>query len=210
MYAEGRLKDQVVTKSKKGICSFPELKGSAFKPFRGLEMNVVHDILLKVSSRECSFKEATTKCNDIKALQKIQTAFIKATNCESWDEAMEKYPTFTTAEKLEPFKNLDFSNYKKIPEKFFNYCQHVKEVMNEPKIVINEDHDKHFFISHQNSLGLLWKTSMSDIHPSNAESLMKTANISRCSGFHLSLLDLVDDDEVCVCVYFYMNVYVAT
>lgn len=75
---------------------------------------MVHDILQEVSHKECSFKEAITKCNDVKLLQKIQTAFIKATNCESWDETVEKYPSFTTAEKLEAFKNLDIlSAYKK-------------------------------------------------------------------------------------------------
>ena len=83
MYSRGQLKDQVVTKSKKGICSFPKLKGSAFKLFRGLDTNVVYEVLQEVSCKKCSFKEATTKCSDVKSLQKVQTAFIKATNCES-------------------------------------------------------------------------------------------------------------------------------
>ena len=197
MYSKGELKDQVVSKTKKGICSFAELKGSAFKPFRGLEANVVHDILEEVSSKKNSFKEATTKCNDVKSLQKVQAAFIKATNCKSWEEAMEKYPTFTTSAKLEPFKTLDFSNLKKIPEKFFAYCQHIKQVMDGvQQDAVCEDQDKYFFFSHESSLGLIWKTRMLDICPENTEDTLKLANISRCPGFHLTVLDLVDDYEV--------------
>ena len=110
---------------------------------------------------------------------------------------MEKYPAFTTAEKLEPFKNLDFSNSKKVPEKFFAYCQHIKQVMNAPQQdAVHEDQDRLFFISHENLLGLLWRTRMLDVCPETTEDTLKTANVSRCPGFHLTLLDLVDDDEV--------------
>ena len=178
MYSQGKLKDQVVTKSKKGICSFPEMKGSAFKPFRGLELSTIHDILEDISSKKCSFKEATTKCSDIKALQKVQSAFIRAANCDNWEEAVEHYPLFTTAEKLEPFKHLDFTNSKKVPEKFFAYCQRIKEGMNELRLAVHEDHDNYFFISHQNSMGLLWKTNMLDVHPENVDTTLKIAKAS--------------------------------
>ena len=198
MYSQGKLKDQVVTKSKKGICSFPEMKGSAFKPFRGLELDTIHDILEEIDNKKCSFKEATTKCSDIKALQKVQSAFIRATNCENWEQAVQHYPLFTTVEKLEPFKHLDFTNSRKVPEKFFAYCQQIKEGMNDQQSVVNEDHDNYFFISHRNSLGLLWKTNMLEVHPESIDNTLKIAKVLRCSGFHLSILDLIGDDEVCV------------
>ena len=208
MYSQGQLKDQVVAKSKKGICTFPELKGSAFKPFRGLEASVVHDLLEEVSCKGCSFKEAITKCNDIKSLQKVQTAFIKATNCDNWDEACEKYPAFTTAQKLEPFKSLDFSNPRKVPEKFFIYCQHVAEVTKAPQQgAVHEDQDKYFFISHENSQGLLWRTNMLDVCPEDTENALRTANVSRCTGFHLTLLDLVNDDEVRAWIALYIRIF---
>ena len=48
LYSEGKLKNQVVSRSKKGINSLHDLKGSTFKPFRGLDANTVHELLQQV------------------------------------------------------------------------------------------------------------------------------------------------------------------
>ena len=45
-YAEGKLKDQTIPRSKKGIKSLPDLKGSTFKVFRGLDSSVIHRSLI--------------------------------------------------------------------------------------------------------------------------------------------------------------------
>lgn len=47
-----------------------------------------------------------SECNSIKQLQKVQNAFVKGTNCTTWDECKGKYPAYATAEQLEPFKTL--------------------------------------------------------------------------------------------------------
>ena len=193
------MKDQVVSRSKKGIDSIPELKGSTFKPLRGLEPEVVHDLLTDLSERKCSLKEIMIKCHDIKALQKVQGGFVRGTNCTSWEEAVEKYPQFATAEKLEAFKNLDYQNGKKIPEKLLTYCQHAREITTLGLPVdVDGEHDRIFVIPHKNSLGLLWNMDIFSVNPENVDSTFKLGNVTRCNGFNLSILDLLNNDEVCI------------
>ena len=215
LFAQGKLKDQVISRSKKGIDSIPELKGSAFKPLRGLDPEVVHDLLTDLSSKNCSFKEIIVKCHDIKALQKVQVGFVRGTNCTNWEEAVQKYPKFATAEKLEAFKSLDYQNGRKIPEKLLTYCQYAREMTtSDLPINVDEDHERIFVIPHKNSLGLLWHMDMMSVNPEIVDSTLKVANISRCSGFHVSIIDLVNKDEVCnvlfvcvctLCTYIYVR-----
>ena len=86
-YSRAKLKDQVVSRANKGIDSVLDLKGSTFKPFRGLDFDVIHNLLVEIDEKKSSIKEAIDKCCDIKALQKVQAAFVKFTNCEDFAEA---------------------------------------------------------------------------------------------------------------------------
>ena len=92
-----------------------------FKSFRVPDQTAVHKILEEVCDDVSSIKEAIAQCNDIKALQRIQQCFLKITNCETWAEPCQKFPHFT-AEKLEPFKRLNFSG-STAPEQFMQFCQ---------------------------------------------------------------------------------------
>ena len=150
-YTKGKLKGQAVSRSNKGIDSVLDLKGSTFKPFRNLDFDVIHQLLTEVNEKKASIKEAVVKCQDIKALQKIQAAFVKFMNCEDWDEATERFPDFATAEKLEPFKNLDFSNSTRLPDRFLNFCQQAKEIESIP--CGHQEHDGYFAIFHRGFCG---------------------------------------------------------
>lgn len=61
-------------------------------------MDTVHELLCEVSAGTTALKKATKKCQDITALQKVQTAFLQVTKCDNWYAAEEHYPHFTTAE----------------------------------------------------------------------------------------------------------------
>jgi len=63
------------------------IMGSTFKPFRGLDMDIVHDLLYDVGNGVTTLKQAIKKCVDIKALQKVQTAFVQTTQCGDWNAA---------------------------------------------------------------------------------------------------------------------------
>ena len=73
--------------------------------------------------KECniSLKDLATECASLKMLLKVQSAFVKGTNCDSWEEAVSKYPDFCTAEQLKPFARLNFSS-KALPDQFLRFC----------------------------------------------------------------------------------------
>ena len=120
-YSKGNLKGQHVPRSKKGtVAKPPDLKGSKLKCLRGVGEDVVCRLLEELSEGKLTLLEMSTECSSIKQLQKVQSAFIKGTNCTSWDDAKEKHPLFTTAEQLEPFKNMHFSS-NKLPDSFLKF-----------------------------------------------------------------------------------------
>ena len=210
-FAEGKLKGQSVSRSNKGINSFPDLKGSTFKPFRGLDVTTIHLILLQIFNKECSLKEAASQCNDIKSLQRIQSAFMKLTNVETWEDAVEKYPTFTTVQKLEPFKTLNFTNPKVIPPQFFKFCQHA---MASPNNAETENGDELFHIENNDVQGTIWKCNALSINPEN----FKATSITSCHGFGLAIFDLAngqppslkgcDLTKVCTCILYMYDYYI--
>lgn len=208
-YSEGKLKNQVVSRSKKGINSFPDLKGSTFKPFRGLDQNTVHELLQQIQRRESSIKEAVSQCNDIKALQKIQASFLKVTNADDWEDAVAKYPQYTTPHKLEPFKSLNFNDPKKIPPQFLKFCQQAmvnSQISNNSNDDNEKDEDDIFRIEVDGIKGIIWKHTPLSINPENFVGLRLTA----CPGFSLAIIDLAsrqpsllkehDCARVCICI----------
>ena len=184
LHSEGKLNTTVRSKSQRGITSIPDLKGSSFKPFRALDEETVYQILSDVAEKKYTFLAAVTKCKDIKALKKIQTSFVSLTRCHDWDEAVEKYPDYTTVQMLEPFKKLQFN--KQAPAKFVKYCQQaLTSTTTADKM---KDHGSYYTIVHQHCIGVMWRQSLFDVAPN----MVKVEDISACKGFNLSILDLSD------------------
>lgn len=199
-FAEGKLKDQTIPRSKKGIKSLPELKGSAFKAFRGLDPSTIHRLLTDILNRDLSIKEATTQCADIKALQKIQHGFLRVMNMGSWDEAKEMYPQHTTPEKLEPFKHLDFSGHQ-LPQQFLQFCQQIR-ASERSESPTTEDHDN-IFVLKSATTAVLWKADITNITVNSFEETINKAGVDKCMGFSLALFDYsrsseMDIDQVCM------------
>ena len=106
LHSQGQIKGQKLPRSKKTPPKPLHLKGSNFKCLRGIEPSVAESLLSEVVDGQLSFSKLPIQCQAIKQLgriTRIQAAFIKATNCETWDEAQDKFPNFTMSEKLEPF-----------------------------------------------------------------------------------------------------------
>jgi len=193
-------------KAKKGTTP-KMILGSTFKAFRGMDMETVHKLLYDVvnPATNTTLKGAVKKCQDIKALQKVQTAFIQTTKCGNWDAAVQLYPMFTTAEKLEPFKNLNFSDSNKVPKKFFSFCQHVMSANSDEFCDGQIEQDGHFQILHNTEFGVMWKTSMDKVDPHTVKNALTLANVTRFSGFNLCIFDLEGNAQVnyikynCVC-----------
>lgn len=97
------------------------------------------------------------QCQDIKQLGRIQSSFVKATNCQTWDDVCEKYPLFTSSDNLEPFKKLNF-NQPTIPDDFMKYCQFAmkKEGADESTRSYDAD-DAVFVLKRGSAVGVFWK-----------------------------------------------------
>ena len=186
LYSEGQLKDQSVPRSKKGVKSFPDLKGSTFKPFRGIESESVHQLMYELSECQISLKEAAVLCSDIKQLNRIQESFIKVTNCEDWCDAQERFPQFTTAGMLEPFKRLSFSGAM-VPEQFMRFCK--KAMMSRERGEIQNVQDNTFWVCKGQTYGVLWKVNTVDIDPEALQGIFLGYE-HNFSGFQLSVFDL--------------------
>ena len=100
MYSKGEVKGQVAKRGSLG--KKLDLKGSNFK-LRGLDMEVVTELLTEVAKDKISITEMGAECLKIKRLRDIQRAFVKETGVKSWEEAESKFPEFTTAEAFDEF-----------------------------------------------------------------------------------------------------------
>ena len=65
---------------------------------------------------------------------------MKVTNIDGWEQAREKFPSFTT-EKLEPFKKLNFSG-KTVPQQFMQFSQQaMKQITTNTSTITPEERD---------------------------------------------------------------------
>ena len=175
-FRDAELKGQKVPRSKKGVHSKPpDLKGSSMKCLRGIEPDMVHDLLQGVASGDSSIHELACQCASIKQLGKIQSAFMKATNCSSWSEAQEKYPEFVVPNKLEVFKKLNF-NRPTMPTEFMRYCQKAMKKADQPTTECAEGTktftgDHIFALEHAKSggKGIFWNHDILEMNSSSLE-----------------------------------------
>ena len=173
-YANADIKGQKVPRSKKGVSSKPpDLKGSTLKCLRGIEVSMVEKLLQSVVAGDISLHELASQCVSVKQLGKVQSAFMKGTNCTSWSVAEEKYPEFVLPEKLEVFKKLNF-NKPTIPAEFMKYCQQALKKSKQP-ITGTETttftDDKIFAIDHSKTgaRGVFWNTDIFDVNGTTLE-----------------------------------------
>ena len=80
-----------------------DLKGNNFKPLRGLEMDVVLEVLQKVAEKKMTLHEMASHCSKVKDLRVVQKKFVQATGLESWEDVSERLPLFATPEALDEF-----------------------------------------------------------------------------------------------------------
>ena len=80
-----------------------DLKGNSFKPLRGLDLEMVQQLLEEVAGNKKSMPELAKDCIKIKKLREVQKTFLLETGLATWEEAVEKYPLFANAEALDEF-----------------------------------------------------------------------------------------------------------
>lgn len=203
MFMDAELKSQSVPRSKKGTTAKQlDLKGSQFKCLRGLEVLEVHRLLVELKNSKLSLKEMSCECATMKQVQKVQAAFIRGTNCKNWTDACDKFPLFTTAEQLEPFKKLDFSG-KTLPPTFMKFCQHAttSAAACADDTLINEDQERDdiFSVNHKDSVAIFWREKIKQVTPDKFTSMFKKVMLTESNsfpGFSLSIFDIIVETGV--------------
>ncbi len=107
MYEDGALKDQKL--NKKQLISAPEFKQHLLQPLHHLQAEFQASVLDKVINTEVSLKEMKDKAASFRALEAVKRAFVRCTNSQTWVDAVERFPTFTTEVRLAQFSRLGFS-----------------------------------------------------------------------------------------------------
>ena len=119
MYEDGALKDQKL--NKKHLTSIPEFKQHLLQPLHNLNPEYQAVLLQKVIDEDISLKELKDEASHFRALEAVKRAFIRCTNCRSWEDAKEKFPIYTKEDRITQFMRLDFRH--NIPDVFQTFCQ---------------------------------------------------------------------------------------
>ena len=175
LYSRGDLKGQKISRSKAKACKDIDLKGSSFKCLRGVSILKVKELLQQVADCELSMSELSAQCCSVKHMEKIKSGFMKGTNCQSWEEAVAKFPGFASEAMLEPFKRLNF-NSPKIPDDFMSYCK--KAVTSKSRVGKNciTEIDNLAIFEYQECIGMLLKQALSKLNPPTLFDAFKEVN----------------------------------
>lgn len=122
MFEQGKLKGQKLKLS--NLLSKPEFKQQYLSPIRTLLEVDQCNLLTRVIEMELTLAELKAKANGMKAMYTLKTAFVKLTNSQSWEKAIEKYPSFASEEQLNRFVGCDLKGG--IPTYLQDYCQRAR------------------------------------------------------------------------------------
>ena len=122
LYEQAKLKGQKLRLAT--LLHKPEFKQNYLSPIRSLSVSEQCSLLQRVVDLELSLSDMQTEANVVKQRSALQVAFQKLTNVQSWEEAQERFPHFTTAEQLNRFMHIDLK--KNIPKTFSDFCHRAK------------------------------------------------------------------------------------
>lgn len=119
LYENGALKDQKL--NRKHLTSTPEFKQHLLQPLHHLDKDFQATVLQKLIDEELSLKEMKEEAVRFRALEAVRRAFMRCTNCQSWEDTSQKFPGFVVEDRLTQFMKLDFRQC--VPDTFKAYCQ---------------------------------------------------------------------------------------
>ena len=115
----GQLKNQKL--NRKHLVSTPEFKQHLLQPLHHLDPEFQQSILQKLVDQEISLPEMKKDAVEFRSLGIVKSAFLRLTNCPTWSEATQKFPAFTSDERLLQYATLDFK--QTVPDIFRTFCQ---------------------------------------------------------------------------------------
>ena len=190
LFEAGKLKDQKINFSK--LLSKPDFKQHYITPIRGLPEKDQCALLHKIIEREISLSELKEHSATLKSMATLKTAFVKITNSESWDKAVELFPNYASEINLKRFLGCDLK--KTIPKLFYDYCHKAKT--NE----VGGDHESQSVLNFGSSDGppitaVLITGSITSISGANIQ--------NKCPSFSGADLAIISIDEVSIYIHTY-------
>ena len=121
-YSEGKVKKQVIPKTKQGIDNIElDCKGANFKCLRNLSKEDTVKMLDNVATGKLSFGEMAAECHIIKQRRIIREQFMEKQGISDWEEAKNNFPKYTSDSALDQFLDVPFN--KACPQVFLDYCR---------------------------------------------------------------------------------------
>ena len=83
---------------------------------RNLEQDMIFDVLSRVKHGELQITSLNKECSSIKKMLSLKKEFRKNVGVETWDEALEEFPSFAATDCMEKFlkfppKSAEFQQY---------------------------------------------------------------------------------------------------
>lgn len=110
-------------------------------------------------------------------MRALKTAFLRLTNTESWEEAVDKYPQFASEEQLRKYIRMDLN--KTIPRSFADFCTRAKLSESE-----NSTSSNNSYVTYQHAVGCVIDaktTELSGYTITRSFAAFKGANIAMIS-----------------------------
>ena len=117
MFQEVRLKGQ---KFSTGLIAQPEFKQQYLAPIRALATEDQVYLLTKLTDKKISINELKKEAQYIKSMNTLKSTFVRLTNMDSWENAMERLPSYANEHQLSRFIQCDLR--KTIPATYIDYC----------------------------------------------------------------------------------------
>lgn len=191
---------------KRNFVSYYGRKLNSFFPLstglRGLDEESVHDLLQNVKDKKLSLMKLNETCRELKKLQTLRKLFVKEVGSISWEEAVAKFPHYTTDDQLKQFLNITVRN-DATPPSFLHHCQKaLKSLTNSTEgntstfVAIEKKHENETYIA-----------AMLKIEPEAVVYNDITKHLPQFSGFGLAFRSTVTmmEDEIDEKVYNHCN-----
>ena len=171
-FEDGRLKDQKL--SRKQNISKPEFRQPYIQPIQCLPADFQLE-KLQLVDKKIPLSQLKEEASKYRSMKSIKKAFRSVTNVSSWDEAVQRFPSHTSASVLESFCHLSFQ--KLIPQSFISFCQSALQ-----ESITDSDENDH--LVHNDVLAFFVKVSFKEA------TLSKIRSGNKFMGAHLSFVRL--------------------
>lgn len=133
---------------------------------------------------------------DLKQMRALKTAFLRLTNTDSWEDALDKYPQFASEEQLRKFIRMDLN--KSIPRPFADFCTRAKLSGSGS----DSTSPNNSYVSYQHAIACVVDAKTTEL-----SGHIITRSFSAFKGAHITLISMTEVCKFTCTDYIYIHVY---